>query len=102
MTLTERQRKHLRGLAHHLKPVVSVGSAGVTDPVIAELDQALAHHELVKMRVRVGDRDSRDEALTELVGRTDAILVQRIGNTAVLYRRNPDKPKISLPAPGRK
>lgn len=100
MNLTERQRRHLRGLAHHLKAVVSVGSAGVTEPVMAELEQALCHHELIKISVRVGDRDVRDEALELIRTRTGSVLVQRIGNIAVLFRRNPEKPKVRLPAAG--
>ena len=97
MQLSESRKKFLRGLGHQLKPVVSVGSAGVTDAVLKEFDATIAHHELVKVRVRVGDRESRDAAIGELCRRGGAALVTRIGNVALLYRRNPDDPKIQLP-----
>lgn len=99
MQLSESQKKFLRGLGHQLKPVVSVGNAGVTDALLKELDTTIAHHELVKVRVRAGDRESRDAAIEELCRRGGAALVTRIGNVALLYRRNPDAPRIQLPKP---
>lgn len=97
MQLTEQQRKHLRALAHPRKPVVIVGSGGFSDAVAAELDQALDDHELLKVRVRVGDRDTRDAVVADIVERTGAIPVQRIGNVLTLFRRNRERPKVKLP-----
>lgn len=97
MNLSEQQRKHLRALAHPRKPVVIVGSGGFSDAVAAELEQALDDHELLKVRVRVGDREARDAVVADIVERTGAIAVQRIGNVLTLYRRNPDRPKVKLP-----
>ena len=97
MQLSESRKKFLRGLGHKLKPVVSVGGAGITDALLREFDATIAHHELVKVRVRAGDRESRDAAIEELCRRGGAELVTRIGNVALLYRRNPDNPKIQLP-----
>ncbi len=97
MFLSEPQRKHLRGLGHGLKPVVHVGGAGLTPTVLTELDDALEHHELIKVRLRVGDRDKRDAVLGELLERSGAILTQRVGNVALLYREA-EKPKLKLPA----
>jgi len=97
MVLSERQKKHLRRLAHALSPTVMLGNAGLTDAVAAELDQALTAHELVKVSVRVGDRDRRDAALASLAGRTRSELVQRIGNVGVFYRRRELLPKIVIP-----
>jgi RNA-binding protein len=65
--------------------------------VIAELDRALRDHELVKVRARVGDRELRNEVLARLADAAGAELVQRIGNVALYYRRNPDKPGIVIP-----
>jgi RNA-binding protein len=96
--LTDAQRKHLRRLGHDRDPIVLVGQGGITPNLVAELDQALSHHELVKVRARVGDRDLRDEILGELAARTGAELVQRIGHVALYYRANPEKPGILLPA----
>lgn len=97
MELTEKQKKHLRGLAHPLSPVSWLGNAGVTDAWIEELDQALNHHELLKVKVAVGSRDERDAAIGAVIERTGAVLVTRIGNVAVLYRPRPGTPKIVLP-----
>ena len=63
------QKRYLRGLAHDLKPVLLVGAKGITDNLVAEADGALAHHELVKVRVVADDRELRDEWIAEL-GRT--------------------------------
>jgi len=75
-----------------------VAGGGASEGVVNELDQALTHHELLKIRVRVGDREARDELIDQLCSKTRATLVQRIGNVATLFRRNPEKPKIKLPS----
>ena len=95
--LNERQKKHLRRLAHPLQPVVILGTAGLTDAVVKELERALEAHELVKVRARASDREQRDTWLSELARRTQATLVQRIGNVAVIYRADPTLPRIVLP-----
>ena len=97
MTLNESQKKYLRGLGHGLKPVVMVGDAGLTAAVMAELDSCLEHHELIKVRVKVGDRTERDRIIRKLCDSAAAELVQRIGNMALLYRENPEKQRIRLP-----
>ncbi len=97
MPLSEPQKKHLRGLAHALRPVVMVGQQGLRDSVYEELEQALTAHELVKVKVSAGDREARDAAIRELCEQSGAELVQRIGNMAVLFRRNRKKPRIELP-----
>jgi RNA-binding protein len=98
MKLNEKQKRHLRGLGHALKPIILIGSAGATDAVVAETVRALNDHELVKVRVSGMERDARDEALDSLATRTQSDIVGRIGHTAVLYRRHPEKPKILLPS----
>ncbi len=97
MSLSERQRKHLRRLAHPLAPVVMGGAAGASDAVVAELDRALATHELVKVSARLGDRARRDETLAGLAARTASELVQRIGHVGVFYRRRAGLPKVVVP-----
>jgi RNA-binding protein len=97
MALSEKQKKHLRRLAHPLSPVVMLGNAGLTDGVVNELDRALTDHELVKVTARVGERGVRDEALAELASRTQAELVQRVGHVGVFYRRRPELPRILIP-----
>ena len=97
MDLSERQKKFLRGLGHQLKPVVTVGDAGLTEGVLNEFVSAIDHHELIKVRVRVGDRDARDTIIGELCSKGGADLVTRIGNVALVYKRNDEKPRIPLP-----
>ena len=97
MDLSERQKKFLRGLGHQLKPVVTVGDAGLTEGVLKEFVSAIDHHELIKVRVRVGDRDARDTIIGELCSKGGADLVTRIGNVALVYKRNDEKPRIPLP-----
>jgi RNA-binding protein len=97
MTLSEKQKKHLRRLAHPLNPIVMLGNAGLTDGVVNELERALTDHELVKVQARVGERDARNQVLEELAGRTASTLVQRIGHVGVFYRPRKELPKILLP-----
>ncbi|MDX1500401.1 MAG: YhbY family RNA-binding protein [Woeseiaceae bacterium] len=98
MSLSESQKKHLRRLGHDLKPVVMVGERGLSETLLGELESSLAHHELIKVRVRAGDRGERDAIIRELCSRGRAELIQRVGNMALVYRRNDDEPKILLPA----
>jgi RNA-binding protein len=95
--LSERQRRHLRGLAHPLKPVILMGKTGLTDSVAAETARALHDHELIKVKAPAGDRDARDAMLATLAQQTGSALVQRIGNVAVLYRPRPKMPRILIP-----
>ncbi len=97
MAFSESQKKYLRGLGHALKPVVMVGESGLTDAVRAEFESSLEHHELIKIRVKVGDREERDRIIRSLCEMAKAELVQRIGNMALVYRENPDKKRIRLP-----
>ena len=98
MQLTEKQRRHLKGLAHPLKPVILMGNSGLTPAVVAETDRALTDHELIKVRLPGLERAQRDAALTALANRTSSTMVTRIGHVAVLYRPHPELPRISLPA----
>lgn len=97
MELTERQRKYLRGLGHALDPVLLIGQHGITPGVIAEAQRALHDHELVKVKFRGADREARDAGLAELATATGSILVQRIGHTALYYKRRDDRPGIVIP-----
>jgi RNA-binding protein len=97
MPLSERQKKHLRRLAHSLSPVVMLGNAGLTDAVKNELDRALTVHELVKVSARVGDREARDATLGQLATLTASELVQRIGHVGIFYRRGKELPKVIIP-----
>jgi RNA-binding protein len=96
-TLSERQRRHLRALAHALKPVIRLGNAGLTLAVTAEAARALEDHELIKVKAPGGDREARDELFAALARETGSALVQRIGNVAVLYRPRAQLPRIVIP-----
>ena len=97
MALSKNQIKHLTSLAHHLKPVIMVGQHGVTENLLNELEIALDHHELVKIKIAGEDRDSRQQMIQQLCDTSGAQTVQSIGKTLTLFRRNRQKPKIELP-----
>ena len=80
-----------------MNPIVMLGNAGLTEGVVGELDRALSDHELVKVSARVGGRDARNETLGELASRTNAEIIQHVGNVGVFYRRRAGLAKILLP-----
>ena len=94
--MTPKDKKRLRGIAHHLNPVVTVGDSGLSDDVVRETERALGDHELIKARLNIFDRDERKSTGQTLAERTGATVVQIIGKVWVLYRSNPDAdPKLS-------
>ncbi len=95
--LSHAQKKHLKGLAHHLQPVIIVGDKGITEPLLTEFRNALDHHELLKVRINAADRDERARMVEALIAAGGAELVQRIGHVATLWRRNPERPRVELP-----
>lgn len=88
----------MRQQVHHLKPVVTLGQAGLSDAVLAEIELALDHHELIKVRISSAEREERDATVQAIADRTGADLIQRIGHVASYFRRNPRK-KAPLPLP---
>jgi len=96
MPLNEKQKRHLRGLLHQRKPVVMIGGAGLTENVMLEIDNALAHHELVKIKVNADDRAARQAMIDQICKQTHSELVQTIGHTASFYRQA-EKPVLVLP-----
>lgn len=96
--LTPTQRRYLRGLCHDLKPLVLLGNKGVTPQVEQELALTLARHELVKVKLSGGDRAQRQQQLDALLAASGAELVQQIGHVASVFLRNPDQPRLALPA----
>jgi len=97
MSLSKNQIKFLRAKCHELKPVILLGQKGLTDEVCNELDIALDHHELVKIKLSVDDRDQRRQIAAEICNRAGAQEVQSIGKTLSVYRMNPDDAVIALP-----
>lgn len=91
------QIRYLRGLGHHLDPIVQIGKEGITDALVAATKEALLAHELVKVKVLQESPIDRKAAGPELAERAEAALAQTLGRTLLLYRRHPNKPKITLP-----
>lgn len=99
MALTSKQRAHLRKLAHHLKPVVLVGTDGITPPVLESITEAFNTRELLKVKLQESAPLDVREAADEIADRLDHVHpVQTIGRTVVLYRPDPADPEIELPS----
>lgn len=101
--LSSAEKKRLRGLGHHLEPVVYVGKGGMSSALLQSLEAALKAHELIKIKIGENspmDRHSAGNSLAELTG---AALVQVIGRMVLLYRPNLEEtnPRRIAPKPGR-
>jgi len=96
MSITEQQRRKLKKLVHHLKPVVMIGQNGLSEGVLNEIEIALDSHELIKIKLSSGDRDDRRAMIETVCTQTDADFIHSIGHVAAFYRRHPKKPKISI------
>ena len=102
MPLTSKQRAELRSEAHHLTATVHVGHHGVTDALAQSLDDALRTHELVKVALNRSVDEKPQDVANALASRVHADVVQVIGKTATLYRRNPDLERSSETPPWRR
>lgn len=89
--LTSRERAALKARAHALEPLVHVGGAGVTDPVVAEAERALSAHELIKVKIATDDREARVAMGNQMAERTGAAVVHRVGKVVILWRAVPDE-----------
>jgi len=96
MALSKQQLKHLVSLTHNLKPVIMVGQNGVTENILKELEIALDFHELVKIKIAGEDKEGRAEMIKKLSSASSVEIVQKIGKTLTLYRKNKQKPKIEF------
>ncbi|EYF07993.1 ribosome assembly RNA-binding protein YhbY [Chondromyces apiculatus] len=97
MSLTGKQRRHLRSLGHHLEALVQLGKGGLSENVTTAVGDALERHELVKIRLGTECPDDREEVAEALAGSLKAEVAQTLGRTILLYRRHPKEPKITLP-----
>lgn len=96
MPLNSAQKKQYRAIGHHLKPIVTVAGNGLSEAVIDEVERALHDHELIKIKLAVGDKTARQAACDLLCKQLTAELVQLIGNNALLLRKsNKPNPKLS-------
>jgi putative YhbY family RNA-binding protein len=90
VSLTPRERAHLKGRAHGLEPIVQVGAGGLSDAVAAELERALTAHELIKVKINGTDRQARHATAEAICARTGAAAVQQVGKIIVLWRPAPE------------
>ncbi len=97
LELSGKQKRFLRALGHHLDPVVQLGKSGLTSGASRAIDEALAEHELVKVRLGTECPIDRDDVANELGPALAASVAQTLGRTILLYRRHPKKPVIKLP-----
>lgn len=95
--LSSKQRKYLRGLAHHLKPVVQVGGKGLTEAVLAQIDVQLTAHELIKTKLGQDCPVTKPDAAAEIEKALGARIVQTMGRTITIYRARQKTPTIHLP-----
>ena len=96
MILNKKQIQYLKGLAHSLKPVVLLGNNGLTEAVVAEIDFALNHHELIKVKIPMDDRETKALIVEAICRETKSTKVQVIGKTLVVFRQGEEK-KIRVP-----
>ncbi len=86
MPVSEKHKRELRGRGHALKPVVTIGNAGLSPSVMREIDLSLEHHELMKVKVSSGDREQRAVIVQTICDELGAELIQSIGHIALVYR----------------
>lgn len=96
MSLSGKQKNYLRGLAHNINPVITIGNNGLSEAVLNELENALSHHELLKIKLPAGDKSTRTGLVATICAKTNSIPVQMIGRVGVVYREA-EEPKIALP-----
>ncbi len=97
MAVSKNQAKFLRAKCHDLKAVIMMGQKGLTEEVLSELDNALTHHELVKIKLAIDDREQRAQMIENICAKTQSQKIQSIGKTLSVYRANPDQSVIELP-----
>lgn len=87
--------KFLRGVSHHIKPVVMIADKGLTENVMNEIETALDLHELIKIKIRT-DKSTRDEFITTILAQTQSEKIHSIGQTLTIFRHNPKNPQYDL------
>ena len=97
MKLTSKQKKYLKGLGHHLKPIIQLGKDGVSKEFVANLDDCLEHHELLKIKVLENAPNERGELAFQIEKKARGSVTQIIGKTLLFYRPFKEEPEIKLP-----
>lgn len=97
LLMKNNQKKFLRSLGHDLKPTIAIGKNGLTEAVLAELENTLGIHELVKIKMRYDDKEQKQSMIEKIIAHSQTELVQVIGGVMVIYRAFEKEPVISLP-----
>lgn len=97
ITLDKKQIKHLKTFTHDLKVIIWIGQHGLTDKVLEEIRNALDYHELIKIKVRVGERQTRDEIINTLCTKTESAMIQKIGNVVSVFKQKDKDSAFKLP-----
>jgi RNA-binding protein len=98
--LSGKQKKYLKGLGHHLSPVILIGKEGMSQRLIDATVQELRIHELIKIKIGNNSNVAKQDAVLTLTATTGSELVQLIGKSLILYKENPEKPqdeRLNLP-----
>lgn len=91
------QKKYLKSLGHHLKPIVNIGKANITQGILDKISRELELHELIKIKLNESAEVSIKEAAEDIAKNTECVIIRIIGFTALLYKRNEKEPIIELP-----
>ncbi len=94
--LTSKQRQHLKGLAHSLKPIINIGKKGYTEALLQEIESALLTHELIKIKFLEAAQNETDDILSRLCQELNAVQIELRGHVATLYRVHPEKARIKF------
>ena len=94
--LTSKQRAYLKSIAVGLEPVFQIGKGGINDAQVAQIDDYLRAHEIIKIKCLDNSLYTSVEAAREIAEKIGAEVVITIGSKAVLYKRNPEKPVIDV------
>lgn len=95
--MTGKQKRHLKGLAHSLKPLVNIGKQGISEEFSKQIDKCLLDHELIKVKILESCPLDKKTCAQQLSEASLAEVVQLIGKTIILYRPHPEEPVIKLP-----
>ena len=95
--LNKKQIKHLKKFTHDLNVIIWIGQNGLTDNVVEEIQNALAHHELIKIKVHMGERSVRDELIDSLRSQTKSAIIQKIGNVVSVFKQKDKDSAFKLP-----
>ncbi len=97
MNINKSQIKNLRAESHRMKlrPIVTIGQNGLSENVQNEIEIALEHHELIKIRIPAMDKAGKKQMLESICSRTNAVLITAIGNVAIIYRRTEKEDRFS-------